>query len=261
MTEILVGTSGYGYPQWVGSVYPEGTKPAQFLSRYATLLPTVELNRPFYRIPTPDQLRKNLEQAGPGLVFAVKANMALTHRIDPATWGPHAEDFKRAIEPLVGAKRLGAVLFQFPPQFQNDEARRRYLFALLDTFADIPVALEFRHAGWYNNAMVGTCHQRRIAFVSTDFPELPGLPPLMDVVTSRFAYFRFHGRNGAGWAGRDETSRYDYVYSATELESLAARVKGIASRVERIFVYFNNTGMVSNALTFVGILSRIGLCP
>jgi uncharacterized protein YecE (DUF72 family) len=261
MTAILVGTCGYGYTQWVGPVYPEGTKPAQFLSSYAALFPTVELNQPFYRMPTAAQFQKNLEQAGPSLVFAVKVNMALTHRMDFSSWEAHAEDFKSAIEPLREAKRLAAVLFQFPPQFQNEEARRRYLFALLDAFVDIPVALEFRNAGWYNNAMVEICRQRRIAFVSTDLPELPGLPPLMDVVTAPFAYFRFHGRNGAGWAGRDETSRYDYVYSAIELESLAARVKGIAQRTERIFVYFNNTGMIQNARTFIDILTRIGLLP
>jgi uncharacterized protein YecE (DUF72 family) len=261
MTEILVGTCGYGYTQWVGPVYPEGTKQTQFLSSYAALFPTVELNQPFYRMPTAAQFRKNLEQAGPSLLFAVKANMALTHRMDFSSWEADAEAFKGAIEPLREAKRLAAVLFQFPPQFRNDETRRRHLFALLDAFADVPVALEFRHAGWYNNAMVEICRQRRIAFVSTDFPELPGLPPLMDVVTAPFAYFRLHGRNGAGWTGKDETSRYDYVYSATELESLAARVKGIVQRTERIFVYFNNTGMVQNAQVFIGILNRIGLLP
>jgi uncharacterized protein YecE (DUF72 family) len=259
MAAILVGTSGYGYAEWVGSVYPAGTKPKDFLSHYAKVFPTVELNRPFYAMPTADQIRGNLEQAGPSLVFAVKANAALTHRIDTATWKVHAGSFKKAIEPLLEAKRLAAVLLQFPPQFRNTEERRRYLFALLDEFVDIPAALEFRHAGWYNSAVVDICRERRVPLVSTDLPELPGLPPLVDVCTASTAYFRFHGRNGAGWSLSDDTSRYDYVYSDVELEGLAARVKGIAPRTERIFVYFNNGGMASNARTFTRVLTRIGL--
>ena len=259
MASIYVGTSGYGYTAWVGTVYPEALKPARFLSHYATLFPTVELNRPFYAMPTADQLRRNLEQAEYPFMFAVKANTALTHTVDPHTWKSAAGSFKEAIEAFRSAKRLAAVLFQFSSQFRNTEDSRRYLFSLLEEFADLPTAVEFRHAGWYTNAMVDACRSRRVAIVSADFPDLPGMPPLVDVVTSPIAYFRFHGRNREGWSEAASGSRYDYVYSEAELEGLAGRVKGIAPRAERIFVYFNNGGMAANARTFTAILSRLGL--
>jgi uncharacterized protein YecE (DUF72 family) len=44
MAKILIGTSGYSYHEWVGPVYPEGTKQGDYLACYSGLFPTVELN-------------------------------------------------------------------------------------------------------------------------------------------------------------------------------------------------------------------------
>jgi uncharacterized protein YecE (DUF72 family) len=44
MADILIGTSGYSYHEWVGPVYPEGIKANEYLACYSGLFPTVELN-------------------------------------------------------------------------------------------------------------------------------------------------------------------------------------------------------------------------
>lgn len=45
MTDILIGTSGYDYPEWKGVFYPEDLPRKDFLSYYATQFNTVELVR------------------------------------------------------------------------------------------------------------------------------------------------------------------------------------------------------------------------
>jgi len=51
MAQILIGTSGYSYREWVGPVYPEGTKTKDYLPYYSGLFPTVELNFSYYAMP------------------------------------------------------------------------------------------------------------------------------------------------------------------------------------------------------------------
>jgi uncharacterized protein YecE (DUF72 family) len=260
--EILVGTSGYGYIEWVGPVYSAGSRPDDFLAQYASMFPTVELNFSYYKMPTAEQLTRLMEQAGPRLVFSIKANEALTHKIDPSAWEEAARAFREAVEPLRRAERLGAVLFQFPFSFHYEVDRRRYLDAVLARFAELPVAVEFRNHEWYNNRVLDAFRARRVSIASLDLPALKGLPPVMDVVTSPLAYIRFHGRNGESWWGSDSASRYDYLYTEAELEAWAGRAQAIAEKAERILVYFNNhrRGQAAqNARSFAGILERAGL--
>ena len=49
---LWVGTSGYAYPEWRGSFYPEKMQTAKMLPYYAERFPTVEINYTFYRAPT-----------------------------------------------------------------------------------------------------------------------------------------------------------------------------------------------------------------
>lgn len=264
MSSVLVGTSGYSYLDWVGSVYPEGTLPEEFLSRYAALFRTVELNVSFYRMPSVGQARRLLSQAGPSLHFSVKANEALTHRLDASSWKETARAFRAALDPFRAADRLAAVLFQFPQSFDYGIGARRYLDALLAELAGLPLAVEFRCPDWYNNRVIDAFRARHAALVSIDTPDLSGLPPTMDVVTAPLAYVRLHGRNAADWWGSDSASRYDYSYADSELDAWADRIKGIASQAERVLVYFNNPQRgqaVANARTLSLMLSRLGLVP
>ena len=49
--DIQAGTSGYSYKGWVGTFYPEKTRPGDMLAYYGEKLPTVEINNTFYRLP------------------------------------------------------------------------------------------------------------------------------------------------------------------------------------------------------------------
>jgi uncharacterized protein YecE (DUF72 family) len=253
MATILVGTSGYSYTEWIGPVYPQGTRPEAFLSLYAGLFASVELNFSYYRMPT-----------APQLSFSIKAHESLTHTVDPATWRTAAETFIRAMAPLCEAKRLEAVLLQFPYSFHYDVDRRKYLDALLKDFSSLPLAVEFRNAQWYNNRVFDSLRTRGVALTSVDLPALNGLPPVLDVTTSKLAYIRLHGRNSETWWGSDAAARYDYLYSEKELQAWVERVRGIASEAGRVLVYFNNHRRgqaVQNAKMLLGLLKRSALTP
>jgi uncharacterized protein YecE (DUF72 family) len=262
MAEILIGTSGYSYTEWVGPVYPEGTKQADFLGCYSSLFPTVELNFTYYKMPEAKYLAKMLVDGGPDLTFSIKAHQTMTHKIDPAVWESEAKTYLTAIEPMLEAKRLEAVLFQFPYSFHYTVDNRKYLDKLLTYFKDVPVAVEFRTADWCVGKVIDSMKNREVPLVSLDLPELPKLPPTTDIVTAPLAYIRLHGRNKEAWWGKDDHARYDYMYEDSEVEAWAERIKRMSEQAQRILVYFNNHPFgkaARNAQTLIKLLIEMGL--
>jgi uncharacterized protein YecE (DUF72 family) len=85
MSKILIGTCGYGYKEWTGPVYPEGTKEKAKLGLYSGLFGTVELDNTYYGMPKPEHMAKKLVDGGPDLTFSIKANDSLTYKVNLAT--------------------------------------------------------------------------------------------------------------------------------------------------------------------------------
>jgi uncharacterized protein YecE (DUF72 family) len=240
MAEVLIGTSGYSYHEWVGPVYPEGTKQKDFLGCYSGLFSTVELNFSYYQMPKAQNLAKMLIDGGTNLTFSIKAHKTMTHEINPSLWESEAGTYLKAIEPMLEAGRLEAVLFQFPYSFHYTKDNRIYLNNLLKFFKGVPLAVEFRTADWCTTKVFDGMRKLEIPLVSLDLPELPKLPPTMDIVTAPLAYVRLHGRNKEAWWGKNDHARYDYLYTDSEIEVWAARIKRIISQARRVLVYFNN---------------------
>jgi uncharacterized protein YecE (DUF72 family) len=67
---LRIGTSGWHYPSWRGSFYPQDTKPRDFLPYYVTRFDTTELNNPFYRAPTDKAVEAWREGTPEGFLFA-----------------------------------------------------------------------------------------------------------------------------------------------------------------------------------------------
>jgi uncharacterized protein YecE (DUF72 family) len=184
----------------------------------------------------------------------------MTHEINPLLWEGEAKAYLSAIEPMLSAGRLEAVLFQFPYSFHYTPENRKYLGKLLAYFKGVPVAVEFRKSDWYTAKVIDGMKSREIPLVSLDMPELPKLPPLMDVVTAPVSYIRLHGRNKEAWWGKNDHARYDYLYTDSEVEAWADRVQRIAEQAQRILIYFNNHPFgkaVQNAQTLDKLLKKI----
>lgn len=217
---LLAGTSGYGFRDWVGTFYPKGTKPGDFLARYAEVFPTVEINYTFRRFPTPSVASKWAAATPEDFVFAVKANMRITHRARLRDVGERVADFLGALEPL--GSRLGPVLFQCPPWFRRDDAR------LEGFLGDLPrgrsFALEFRHASWDCEPVRSACRSAGVALVAGvhDLEARPRIP-----VTADFAYIRL---------------RRDPPYADRERDRLSAALRELGDGVGTAYLYVKHDG-------------------
>lgn len=285
MPELLIGTSGYDYPEWKGVFYPEDLKRKDFLSFYATQFNALELNNTFYNMPTAERLMSFYERSEGKLSFSVKANRLLTHEIG-ADWQVAAKDFKEALKPLNEKERLSAVLFQLPESFHYTNDNRIYLAKLIDEFEGFPVMIEFRHKEWIQESVFEGLEMRKTGIVFCDMPmchlaqmsiisnyangakrRMPQLKNLPDgtVMKTPFigssAYIRLHGRNEGAWYAAGDTpngsTRYCYDYSDEELAQFIPIIKAAGREGKKVQVYFNNHPNGSGAKNAISLKKMI----
>ena len=239
---ILIGTSGYDYPEWKGIFYPQELKRADFLSYYATQFNALELNNTFYNMPTTERLLSFYERTQGQVLFSIKANRQLTHEITNQ-WQNTADDFIKAVESLAQKDVLGALLFQLPQSFHYTAENRLYLAALIKKFQGFPVVIEFRHNEWLRPSVFEGLQKLNASLVYCDMPELKYLPDSKTVQTPFIgdnAYIRLHGRNENAWYAGEGSSRYTYDYSEQELQSFVPVVQKAHLVSKKVFVFFNN---------------------
>ncbi|MBI9107687.1 MAG: DUF72 domain-containing protein [Spirochaetales bacterium] len=258
MAEILIGTSGYYYQDWVGPFYPETIKKEGFFEYYSRTFPFCELNFSYYQMPRRSRLIGLIKQSPKNFMFSIKAHQSLTHERGPKS-PEHASEFLHAVSPLVDEKRLAAVLLQFPYSFHYSTANRKYLSELIENLKGLPLAVEFRNREWMLDRVYSGLESRNACFVQTDMPNLDNLPLPTSTVTSDIGYIRFHGRNRTNWWNGDNTSRFDYLYNEHELQSWLCRTEEIASKVKKLFIAFNNHHKgqaVQNAVQIYNLLKE-----
>jgi uncharacterized protein YecE (DUF72 family) len=248
---IYIGTSGWSYPKgegtWKGFFYPAGK--INELEYYSQFFNTVEINSSFYRPPEVGIVYNWAKRVPPGFLFAVKLWQKFTHpKMYRETTGEAAaislkdvEVFRRSLEPLARAGKLGALLAQFPPSFKNDGYGQQILEALAQTFGQYKLAVELRHRSWSDDANTARLlRENNIAWVQIDEPKFSTSVAAEVPVTADLAYFRFHGRNAKEWWTGDNETRYRYLYTPEEIGGLAERVKAAATKTKILFAFFNN---------------------
>ncbi|NBB90711.1 MAG: DUF72 domain-containing protein [Spirochaetes bacterium] len=271
MGRIVIGTSGYSYADWIGPYYPEGTSSSAFLTQYSRDFALTELNFSYYRMPDPRMLSRLVAKTPDDFRFVVKAHRSITHD-RAASWREDARRFAGATRELQKHGRLAGLLLQFPYSFHYTTSNRRYLAELCEALqvasrADAVGAqpsasqpclfVEYRNTEWQRQSVYEEMRARNLALVITDMPRLRGLPAPASVVTADRAYLRFHGRNASQWWEGDNRSRYDYLYSAAELEEWVIPIRAVADQVSELIVTFNNHAnaqAVVNAKTLIALL-------
>jgi uncharacterized protein YecE (DUF72 family) len=235
--EILVGTSGYSFKDWVGPFYPRGMKPTEYLGFYAERFPAVEVNTTYYGIPKPSVLQQMERRTPPGYHFVVKLNQAMTHerKREDALYG----EFLAAIQPLKDAGKYDGLLAQVPWGFRRDQGALQLLKVLREQLPGEPLFVEFRHTSWMTPVLEAELKALDLGYCSVDEPQLPGLLPPVALRTGPDAYVRFHGRNGATWWG-GAGDRYDYDYKEDELREWLKKVTEMADQARRTYLFFNN---------------------
>jgi uncharacterized protein YecE (DUF72 family) len=220
--EIRIGTSGYMYRHWrKGVFYPAGLPVKRELAYYAARFRTVELNNPFYRLPTPEMFVRWRESTPAGFDFAVKASRYITHIKRLRDVGDEIALFMERASLL--QQKLGPVLFQLPPTQQIDNARLRDFLSLLSS--DCRWVMEFRHPSWHTGETYQLLAEHGVALC---IPVGGGLEPDR-ITTAPFTYIRMHrGKEPAGG------------FTGAELEAWASQVRALAASGKEVYVYFNN---------------------
>ncbi len=240
MAEILVGTSGYDYPEWRGVLYPHELPREEFLAFYAEQFSALELNYTYYGMPDETQMASMVKRSNGKLRFSVKAHRSLTHEVSVSAWRSDARAFREAMRPLASRGLLLSVLLQFPQSFHYAVDERRYLDGLIGELRDLPIVVEFRHASWQNARVYEAFGKRGLGWCVTDMPSLRNLPARAAIVTAKSAYVRFHGRNAENWHGTNARSRYEYLYTDSELAEYVPLIADIAQTATLVQIYFNN---------------------
>ena len=213
---IWVGTSGYNYPEWKGSFYPETLPAAKMLPYYAERFPTVEINYTFYRAPN-EKILQGWDAATPErFKLTLKAPKRITHDARLRDCADRVRQFLETAAVL--GPKLGALLFQLPPNLKKDVA----LFdAFLDAFPPrVCAAFEFRHVSWLDEEIYARLRARNLALCVADSEKLS--TPVE--VTADYAYFRL----------RDEG------YGPADIERWAGVIEERTRQCRDVFVYFKH---------------------
>ena len=215
---ILVGTSGYNYPEWKGSFYPADLPARKFLPYYASKFPTVEINYTFYRMPTPAIVAGWRAQVPAEFRFTLKAPKRITHdrRLRAADVADSLHGFITAASEL--GPQLAALLFQLPPNFKKDLVILNEFLSLLPP--KTTAAFEFRHESWLADEVYDALRAKNIALCIADSEKRE--TPL--VATAAYSYLRL----------RDEG------YGDAEIAQWTETARQLGETSSEVFVYFKH---------------------
>jgi uncharacterized protein YecE (DUF72 family) len=257
---IRIGPAGWDYQDWQGVVYPprvQGTDRLTFLTQF---FPTIEINVTFYR-PISATLAQRWVEAvvgRPDFRFTAKLFRGFTHERTMAPWQEEAA-VKSGLAALLEAGRLGALLAQFPYSFHNTAENRGYLVTVRERFPDYPLAIEVRHRSWQQPAVRKFLADHNLAFCNIDQPQISYALGETDWVSGPLAYLRLHGRNRQNWFAKndDAGTRYDYLYSAQEMDELAGRARSLTAQTAETYLIFNNHPRGQGVANALEMLQRL----
>jgi uncharacterized protein YecE (DUF72 family) len=241
---LLVGTSGFSYPDWIPRFYPPGTRASGLLRAYAERLPALELNATFRRRPTASAIAGWVRATPPDFRFATKAQRGSAFR---ALSGEPVESIAWLTEPLGHfGERLGAVLFRVPAEIRRDgpwvERNPALADVRLSAFLDawprsIPLVVELQDPTWHVDETFAALRRVGAVLCTTELPpegdegaagaqgaDASAPEPPFIRRTGPFLYLRLR--------------RHDY--SATELDDWAARIDPFLAAGDDVYAVFRH---------------------
>jgi uncharacterized protein YecE (DUF72 family) len=270
MGEIQVGTASWTDKTLLESGwYPQtADNPEKRLAYYAKNFPVVEVDATYYGPPAEQTTKLWAQRTPDDFTFNIKAFSMLTghptkvsaiykdlrpetdkKNVYPADLPPQAYEeiwtrFLSALDPLVEAGKLGALLFQFPPWWGIRRDNKDYLREVAARCKPLRPVFEFRNASWFDgdNAeeTLGFLRRHELPLVCVDMPQghKSSVPPLL-AATADLAVVRFHGHSDK-WTSKDIHEKFGYRYSEAELREWAPRLRGLADEAATTQVFMNN---------------------
>ncbi|MEQ1405665.1 DUF72 domain-containing protein [Neorhizobium sp. Rsf11] len=288
--DIRIGISGWTYKPWRGVFYPKGLRQKQELTYAAERFRSIEINGTFYGLQRPQSFATWYDATPDDFVFAVKGSRYITHmrRLDDIGT-PLANFFASGVLRL--GRKLGPILWQFPPRMKFEPARFETFLKLLprnteeavelagrhdtrlddrayvETDARRPMrhALEIRHDSFRAQEFIDLLRHYQIGLVVADTVEWP---LLMDL-TADFVYCRLHGSEQLYVSGYDDKAldRWAHLirqWAKGEDPKEAERV-GSASPPRThgrdVYVYFDNDVKVRAPQDAGALADRLNAAP
>jgi uncharacterized protein YecE (DUF72 family) len=270
MGQIQVGTASWTDKTLLASGwYPQtADNPEKRLAYYAKKFPVVEVDATYYGPPAEQTTKLWAQRTPEGFTFNIKAFSMLTghptkvsaiykdlrpetekKNVYPADLPPQAYEeiwsrFLSALDPLVEAGKLGALLFQFPPWWGIRRDNKDYLREVAARCRPLRPVFEFRNASWFDgdNAeeTVEFLRRHELPLVCVDMPQghKSSVPPLLEA-TADLAVVRFHGHSDK-WTSKDIHEKFGYEYSRAELKEWAPKLRALADEASTTQVFMNN---------------------
>jgi uncharacterized protein YecE (DUF72 family) len=232
---IFVGCSGWAYATWKPDFYPAKVPSKKFLEYYATQLNSVEVNYTFRSLPSASTTASWLAATGPDFRFSFKAPQRITHISRLKNCASALAAFSEAIQPMIEAKRFGAVLFQLPPNFKAD-AERLSAFLNEALSFNLRMAFEFRHESWFVDEIYSVLRKHNAALCVAESDELA----TPDVRTADFICYRLRKSD----------------YSENEIHAVCERLRD-AARSGDVFAYFKHEDEPTGALRAAAVMKNI----
>jgi uncharacterized protein YecE (DUF72 family) len=168
--KFYVGLAKWGRKEWIGKLYPRGTKESSFQQEYQKHFNTIEFNSTHYKLPSELDIHRWLEKAKDSdLIFCPKLYQGISHFGSLSDKQFLTDTFVKIVCKL--GNHLGPVFVQVSDKF--GPKRKEELFAYLRTLpSGLQFFLEVRHADWFHapviNELVDTLQKLKIGFVITD---------------------------------------------------------------------------------------------
>lgn len=233
----LIGCAGWSINSSLHAHFPaEGTH----LSRYAQVLPAVEINSSFYRPHRPDTYARWRDSVPEQFRFSVKIPRTITHEHRLRNTEELIADFLKAACNL--GDKLGCLLVQLPPSLPFAPQIAKLFFMELTSRVNTPVVCEARHASWFSNEAALLLATLGISRVIADPSPVEQPVARREMQT---AYFRLHG----------SPHMYHSAYSELYLRDLAAELRGHQQEGKPVWCIFDNTASgaaIPNALSLLG---------
>ncbi len=242
-----IGCSGWNYKSWRGKFYAAELRAKDWLTYYASVFDTVEINNTFYRLPEKSTFAYWKGQTPRGFTIAVKASRFLTHIKRLKDPGEPIDRLFSRVKAL--GPRLGPVLYQLPPNFFRNEINVERLDIFLRALPRrvnrrlVRHVFEFRHPSWYVDDTYALLARHGATLCLHDKRGSAIFEPFVGPIV----YVRFHGTSG----------QYAGSYPDERLKAWADTLAAQWRAGRQVYAYFNNDPdavATENAMTLRGLI-------
>ncbi|MFL5741670.1 MAG: DUF72 domain-containing protein [Flavisolibacter sp.] len=223
---IHIGTSGWSYKHWRGLYYPEKLAASKWLQFYAQDFSVTEINRSFYRLPSPETIETWMHTVPKNFLFCPKMSRFLSHMKKLNDPEEPLHRFFTLFRPM--KKMMGPVLVQLPEmlRFRYELAENFYKMAKTQ-YPEFPMVMEVRHPSWLEQDSFTLMTRFNVGFVISQSGEEF---PYSEMVTAKNIYVRFHGPE----------ELYASSYPDKILKEFARKFRKWVKQGHEVWAFFNN---------------------